>query len=393
MPNSSKQFMILLHGTGTHNKGAELMAVAVLQHYRRLPNPPEFAVLPFFGPYPDRAKYGLWTVPHARRWGRAKLALALMNPTMRRVYGMVSEEQCSAVIDASGFAFGDQHGPDPTRGMAENCRRWKQQGKKVVLLPQAFGPFGSPEIREACRAMLDHCDLVFARDETSLAHLTDAAGQRENVRIAPDFTMAVEGRLPEDFPASDEAVFIVPNQRMLDKTDAQTRAGYLPLLARAIDHAATMGLRPVVLLHAPEDAALAPRLAEFTQGRFDTLQVPCPVQLKGILGTGRLVIGSRFHALVGALSQGVPVLAIGWSHKYVELLRQFDSPEGSLAVDELDRLPEKMKLLLDSPLREQIIARIHAAGNRLRDQIDAMWAEVDRVVGLVAIPDAAFASP
>ena len=32
---------------------------------------------------------------------------------------------------------------------------------------------------------------------------------------------------------------------------------------------------------------------------------------------------SRFHAMVTALSSKIPVLVIGWSHKYLEVMRSF----------------------------------------------------------------------
>ena len=38
---------------------------------------------------------------------------------------------------------------------------------------------------------------------------------------------------------------------------------------------------------------------------------------------GELVISSRFHAMISALSLGIPVFIIGWSHKYQEVLQMF----------------------------------------------------------------------
>jgi polysaccharide pyruvyl transferase WcaK-like protein len=376
--------MILLHGTGTHNKGAELMAVAVLEHFRARRDAPEFAVPAQFGSYCDRARYGLWTLVDERRLGRSKLASWLMHRCFRHKYGLAREEDCEVVIDASGFAFGDQHGPKPTRQMAKNCRRWKRQGKRIVLLPQAFGPFTSPEIRAGCRELVDQCDLVFAREERSHQHLAEAAGPRDTIRMAPDFTIALQGKMPCDFVPSDKTAFVVPNSRMLDKTDQRTQTGYLPFLAEACQHLRQLGLRPSVLLHAPEDAALARRLAEQTPHAFDVLEARCPLQLKGILGTGRLVIGSRFHALVSALSQGVPVLAVGWSHKYDELLRDFDCSECLVSIGDGGDLKQRLATLADSPQRDQLVARIRAAGQRLQKEIAAMWAEVDRVLGIPA---------
>jgi polysaccharide pyruvyl transferase WcaK-like protein len=44
---------------------------------------------------------------------------------------------------------------------------------------------------------------------------------------------------------------------------------------------------------------------------------------RSIIGRCEYLVGSRFHALVFALSQGVPCTALGWSHKYEELMSQF----------------------------------------------------------------------
>ena len=57
----------------------------------------------------------------------------------------------SALVDASGFAFGDQWGPGPSRQMGRLFGSYARAGKPVVLLPQAFGPFQEPEVAEAAR--------------------------------------------------------------------------------------------------------------------------------------------------------------------------------------------------------------------------------------------------
>ena len=40
-----------------------------------------------------------------------------------------------------------------------------------------------------------------------------------------------------------------------------------------------------------------------------------------------IAIVSRFHAMIGALSSSVPVLVIGWSHKYMEVMERFGQEE------------------------------------------------------------------
>lgn len=372
--------MILLHGTGTHNKGAELMAVAVLQHYRRLPHPPEFAVPPQFGSYRDRAKYGLWTLMQERRWGRAKLVSLLAHPAFRRKYGLAVESDCTTVIDASGFAFGDQHGPRPTQQMARNCRRWKRQGKKIILLPQAFGPFTTPAIRTACRELVENCDLVFAREEESYRHLVDVVGERANIKMAPDFTPLVQGILPEGFQPRNGTVFVVPNMRMLDKTDRSLAERYIPFLAEAIKGVINHDLNASLLIHTPEDRALVEPIRNACAFEIDVVEESCPLRLKGILGTAYAVISSRFHALVGALSQNVPALAVGWSHKYEQLMREYGCPEAAVQVNDQNGLTATLGQILKEPTRSGIIDRIRQANDRIRQEIATMWSAVDQVL-------------
>ncbi len=53
-----------------------------------------------------------------------------------------------------------------------------------------------------------------------------------------------------------------------------------------------------------------------------------------MIGKTACVVGSRYHALVAALSQGIPCMALSWSHKYRELLKPFGL--GKYAVESAD---------------------------------------------------------
>ena len=376
--------MILLHGTGVHNKGAELMAIAVLEHFRSKPNPPEFAVPPHFGPYSERAKYALWTLLSERRLGRAKLAAALAHSSFRRKYGLASESDITAVLDASGFAFGDQHGPKPTKDMADACRRWKRQGKKVILLPQAFGPFSSDSIRRACRQLVDYSDLVFARDTQSLEYLVAVVGQRDNIHLAPDFTNLVRPVLPRD-AGLENAVLVVPNNRMIDKTEPEQSARYIPFLVECLRMLQRRGEKIAILAHCPEDLRLANAVVPQLPQGIPVVTSSSPLILKGYLAQARLVVGSRFHALVGALSEGVPVVAVGWSHKYDLLLEDYGCPEMVFRIGRpLEEFAEMVEQALSAETRPGLVARIRAAADHQRQLVHKMWQKVDTTLGFPA---------
>lgn len=70
-------------------------------------------------------------------------------------------------------------------------------------------------------------------------------------------------------------------------------------------------------------------------------------ELKAIIGNARQVIVSRYHALVAAVSVGVPVVCVGWNEKYQDLLDFYKSTE--FAVDARIGEPEAV---VDKALRK-----------------------------------------
>lgn len=59
-------------------------------------------------------------------------------------------------------------------------------------------------------------------------------------------------------------------------------------------------------------------------------------EFKSIIGSSYMAIGSRFHFLIAALSSGVPATALGLSHKYHELFREFDLEEYVLRYEDMN---------------------------------------------------------
>jgi colanic acid/amylovoran biosynthesis protein len=107
-----------------------------------------------------------------------------------------------------------------------------------------------------------------------------------------------------------------------------------------------------------------------------------PLILKGYLAQACLAISSRFHALVAALSQGVPAIAVGWSHKYNLLLQDYGCPEMLYTLgtpfETLDGLLEQA---LSESSRAELITRIESAAKRQRELVRDMWHKVDRLLG------------
>lgn len=373
--------MIEIHGCSTRNKGAELMLLAIQQHYAACGRQISFAVERGFGSYEERARYGLHHKLSATRFGRSSVAIRLMPASFRRAYGLANESDVGAVLDASGFAFGDQHGPNPCEAMARKTQRWKHQGKVVILLPQAFGPFSSPRIRRAMRTVAGCADVLFARDEDSYRHVCEVASNLARIHRAPDFTCLVDGQTPRHTSFAGRAC-LVPNCRILEKCDEPTRSHYVPFLALCVCILRNLDLEPFLLVHdVGHDAHLAEQVRIACGHSLEIVRELDPLVLKGILGHARLVVASRYHALASALSQGVPCLATGWSHKYKALLEDYDWSEYLVSVN---TAPDTLRTLLaglSTPAEDALRALKNAVIHQ-REQTQRMWMLVDDAIGL-----------
>ena len=113
-----------------------------------------------------------------------------------------------------------------------------------------------------------------------------------------------------------------------------------------------------------------------------------PQELRCLIAQCHILIAARFHAMVSALSSGVPTVVIGWSHKYGEVLDDFGLNE--LAASLADAREEVVYSLIDAVLSDHdaLAKRVAAAYSQVRSlamsQFDVIL-EVARA-GRAALP-------
>lgn len=381
---------IEVKGVGFQNKGSELMLHAIVQRrdgWKQRGKKVELVVDASAGHYTRRARLQLYQKLWVSRMGRfAHLYGEMVPGRLRRLYGLVADSELDAILDASGFAYSEQWGPGPTEQMARLTARWKQAGKPVVLLPQAFGPFSGARIRRAMSQIVEKADLIFARDEDSYKHLKSLGLPAENskIKLAPDFTCLVKGSLPEDWSLQRLKCAVVPNERMVRKTSTEVADEYLNLLVLVIQEIRAKKLEPFILIHdVARDRPLAEEISARVGFPLEIIIEDNPLCLKGILGDSHVVVASRYHALVSALTQGVPSLATSWSHKYEMLFRDFKFPEGIIDSSRWrEEVPTKFERIAEPSNRRKIVEKLRGTNQQYMKQTERMWEAVETVLGI-----------
>jgi len=373
--------LVEIKGIGFPNKGAELMLIAVMEQITKHYPEAEY-VVDFDCHYQSRAKYGLYQKIWLSRLGLKSEWLSSIIPlSIKKRLGIKDSKDIDVIIDASGFRYTKQWGLKATNNyMANYIEHWKTEGKKIIFMPQAWGPFDD-SFKEPIDKIVKFSDLLIARDPESKRYIESLTGTNK-VKLYPDFSNLLSPKNPElfDIDVPENSVAIIPNCRMLDKMSENDAKIYPDIIRGFILQLKKKGYNPFFLMHeGADDEQIALEINSCLEYEIKILDHNDPLVLKGIISKCEFIIGSRFHALVSALSQGIPVISMGWSHKYNLLMRDYGLDQYLI---ESSITLEESSITLNNLIDEldELKTSVFKISNIEKEKTKAMWAEVISVI-------------
>jgi len=262
---------------------------------------------------------------------------------------------CNILLDISGISYID----DRQIVLAFNVlTNWPALllNIPVVKLSQSLGPMRRVFTRIAAKVALAPCQMVFARGELSVQHLSEI-GLTENCADCPDtaflydptysLTQENEDHLLSieegirSWKAKGDNVVGFSVSAVVRRRCEKQGLDYCGVLSKTIFDLIAEGNRVVLIPNAttghenrhrrlndlPIISDIQRRVKDLTpDAAHSLLCIKRDINTDGIRRLVRhcdVLIASRFHAMVAALCLGVPLLVIGWSHKYKDTLRLF----------------------------------------------------------------------
>ena len=249
-----------------------------------------------------------------------------------------------AVIDISGYRYADSWGAGGARRIAPIVYHAWRTGKPYIFLPQAWGPFGKdPVLRDICRKNCLRSALVLVRDTQSRQHVAKLLDKPvDQVYQFPDIAflfrdagkevgqrhLAELGLRSSGYPI----VCVAPNMRVYERAQGFGAENvYINMLVRVCRDFLNRGTNILLIPHEinPDRAVLDDRwlcqlilLSIGRSERIAAISLPMSAEdISSMIACCELIVGSRFHAIVAALRSRIPAVAIGWSHKYDELMQ------------------------------------------------------------------------
>jgi colanic acid/amylovoran biosynthesis protein len=303
------------------------------------------------------------------------------------------------VVDLAGISFADGRGI-PTLGYNVLMTSLPiLLGRPVVKASQALGPFEESLNRFAAKRVLRRVATVCARGAGTARHLAELG--LSNVVNAADlaFTMRVPeeaARRAHDLLEGRSGLVVVLPSAVVDASCRKVGIDYAGVMSTFIDQVAAAGRsHPVLVPHSarpghPEskmnDVPVCRRIHQsLAPGTDCTLlddNFP-PDVLRAVIGAADVTVTSRFHAMVSALATATPVVVVGWSHKYGEVLDAFGVTGCDVAYTDLDGDTLMARFADVEGRREEIVAHIQAALPNVRDSS----AENYRVIAAAALSE------
>ena len=374
---------IVLSGVETNNKGAELMLYAILQEIeRKWPEAEVYISRSMVLQGLDYVKTSLKLHFFPIEWLVEKTHI---NGFLRRMkLPLISG--CNFVrgdyfFDGSGFLFSDHcklWGTTP-EWWESILKHQHRHGAKIVMLPQAFGPFETKLTQQALKVLNRYATIIMPRETVSYNYIKESGLVNMNkVHTFTDFTSLVEGKFPSQYEHLKGGICIIPNLRMTDK-GGMSYDGYIRFLSAIAEEGKKSGY-PVYLLNheGPKDEKLCLRCRESLGDLVEAVTNLNGIEVKGLIASAHVVITSRFHGLASSLNSGVPSLATSWSHKYEELLKDYGL-DGSyvLPLDNIKGALDKVKGLMvrkeNMRVRQIIESKVPENKKQTRKMWDLIW--------------------
>lgn len=370
--------IVEIYGARFVNKGAEMMLYAIVNKIKE-----QYPDAKFVLSCSSKAEFDLLTQKgFYKRITYRKHLLDLgdlgrfIPKSVRQKNNIVLEKEIDVFFEASGFAYGDQWTYRMANYVANKFSKYRKNNTKLIVMPQAFGPFNNELNSRHTQRFLNLVDYVFVRDKQSFEYVEKLGLKHDNVKLMPDFTMLLKPKTDDKYLYLKDTVLIVPNKKVITTSKLPNiEELYTEMLKETILKLNAKGINTAFLIH---EGVGDYQVAEAINNRL-----PKPIEivwekdiykLKGIISQGKALIGSRFHSLVSSLSQAVPSIAIGWSHKYQMLFEDFNTSQNIIKVDEnKESYLEKIEMFFDENKLLEERENLQKQSVVHKTNIDKMW--------------------
>lgn len=374
---------IIISGGGLANKGAQAMTlISICELKKRFPSH-RIILLAWDASSAVKEEFAMYGL-ELLEIPPLKFSRAARNSLLRTVYSLHYRQaftnadniyrNTDLFVDISGYALGSSWSSKVCNDYLDAIEHALAYEIPVYLLPQSFGPFAyqgeaGRTIDERTRHLFPKVKHIFSREQegydalVSRYGLTNVTLTRDMVLASQieDYSPAMRERTAVVLPQiAENSVCVIPSFKIENTTNHTILQVYCPIIRDCLE----LGLTVYISYHSSLDIDLCKDLksafAEEERVMFLEHDHSC-MEFNELVKKFRFVISSRFHAIVHALKNGVPCVALGWATKYMDLMKLFGQ----------EQYVFDLRNSVDSTLVAQALARMATSWQRESETIRA----------------------
>lgn len=233
-------------------------------------------------------------------------------------------------VKGGGFIHSTNSPTDPYRAFFSlfHVMLAQSMGKKVLVMPNSFGPLKGMLYRAIVRRTLHRCVLVTTRESISGDALSGLGVDSETFA---DLAFGLDSRAGASLEIRDfrgefpdrpiVGITVRPYRFPYSADPAKAYASYVDETAKFVEKLYRDGFLPVFIEHVTSEGAhendrkaIDDVVSRLGDCEFKVVSQPgynCR-EMKDIYGQCDYVVGTRFHSVIFSLSEGVPAVAIAY---------------------------------------------------------------------------------
>ncbi|WP_154059982.1 polysaccharide pyruvyl transferase family protein [Enterococcus avium] len=230
----------------------------------------------------------------------------------------------------------------------------KQHQLPIFVSSIGIGPFSTKKQQNAAIATLKKCDFVSFRDKRSLEYLKNAGHPAAYASVDPVFLLP-EVETFEQLKAQkklQQRIGICVIDYRITGCSRKDYLNYLKDMKNLIHDLAAAKKEIILFSSEVQDYETIETLyAEFLKDpQVNVVFVKEKEDLLALYQSLNLVIGTRMHSMIVAVSQFVPIIGLSWQQKVVEMFKNLGIEEDVLAIADLSKKREILSKKIDEKL-------------------------------------------
>lgn len=254
--------------------------------------------------------------------------------------------QFDVVMDTGGGdSFTDIYGVQRLLLMAYIQRACRKARVSLVMTPQTVGPFRTRLGRVVASRLLTSVDVLCTRDPVS-SQVAKDLGRKPNL-LATDMAFA----LPRPKPVDQRDVVLNVSGLLWQSNPHVDSLRYRANVVDLVDRLLAADRRVTLLAHVLDspvpdnDVPAVYEAADAINGKVEIVVPEDLEEARRVLAGSRVLVGSRMHSAINALSVGVPAISWSYSRKFGPLMDALGWQHTIDLTTGCDPVPETLQLI------------------------------------------------